>query len=301
MRTAFEKFRKAYGNPSAPKQIWEVQFDYDQKALKRLCSPVKKLPNISDLYSYYLHDLNYVSELQPDLFAYLLPFCLQGWHEDLMHGTAGGFVEQFHCALGRRPLLEMLLPLRQRSAVFAFLRDSLLESLEQTSGLRFQEESVFRYRMYRRFSYLASYGVIVPDVEGLWREWWEMRSRGYTVAALQYASCLMYPTDANPVFAPWTPTEGGGPPCLWEYDSIGFEEHWLPVNVEFLARTLSVDYLHEKIALAVQRLEGEPEHEQAVRIQSDFAEWQWLAEARIPELIKYLATPSPVGILEWTL
>jgi hypothetical protein len=109
----------------------------------------------------------------------------------------------------------------------------------------------------------------------------------------------MYPKDENPVFFRWRPNRGGGPPSLWSYESLGFEERWLPENVEFLKRTLSMSYLKGKLEEAVARLKGAPEYDHAWAILSDFDGRVATITERLALLPERLATPSSPGILEW--
>ena len=60
-------------------------------------------------------------EVQPELFAHLLPVCLAVWQHDLLHNHRsdyGGSVETFQSALARRPLLdEHLTPARRATSL----------------------------------------------------------------------------------------------------------------------------------------------------------------------------------------
>jgi hypothetical protein len=111
--------------------------------------------------------------------------------------------------------------------------------------------------VYQWVGFLVFYGVVATDIERLWEEWWAMKTVGHAVAALQYVSCLIYPETENPIFKTWTPTGGGGPPWLWECESLDYDCCWREENCEFLKQRLNVEYLREKIALAVERLKGE--------------------------------------------
>ena len=65
----------------------------------------------------YMQHLRY-TEIQPELFAYLLPLCLQAWHDDV-GGARGyaGFVEHFYPVLADRHVFDTHLTPRQTAAV----------------------------------------------------------------------------------------------------------------------------------------------------------------------------------------
>src|SRR5216684_7716999 len=84
-----------------------------------------------------------------------------------------------------------------------------------TSKARFSHTcflSAWNYgvRMYATLA-TSTVGVLLPDVDRLWGAWWSLNTFGRAIAAVQYISCLIYPENENPVFAPRTPNGGGGP------------------------------------------------------------------------------------------
>jgi hypothetical protein len=86
--------------------------------------------------------------------------------------------------------------------------------------------------------------------------WWSLDTFGRSIAAVQYISCLIYPENEKPVFAPWTPNGGGGPPCLWEFEGHLYTHCWLEPNVAFLKGALNVLGVTEALNRAVDRLIG---------------------------------------------
>src|SRR6266700_4537602 len=87
------------------------------------------------------------------------------------------------------------------------MRQTILEEVDDQLGLDYQGSKA---RPYYWIGALTTYGVLLPDLNrGHWTP------VGRALAAVQYISCLIYPENENPVFAPWTPNGGGGPPCLW--------------------------------------------------------------------------------------
>lgn len=73
--------RRAFGS-SPPFQITQEAFEFDSRHLRRLSRlhPSDRA-EARDLFE-YTQDLLY-TEIQSPLLAYLLPFCLEAWREDL--------------------------------------------------------------------------------------------------------------------------------------------------------------------------------------------------------------------------
>src|SRR4051812_24168340 len=93
-----------FGNPSPPSQVTEHQFDGFDDDLHRLAQTPWNQIKDEDLW-YYIHDLSYM-ELQPDLFAYLFPVCLNFWYQSLLRSTACAVGDaEFHYALFRGQVL----------------------------------------------------------------------------------------------------------------------------------------------------------------------------------------------------
>ena len=101
--------------------------------------------------------------------------------------------------------------------------------------------------------------------------WWSLDTVGRAIAVVQYISCLIYPENENPVFAPWTPNNVGGPPCLWEFEGRLYTHRWLEPNIAFLKKALNVPRVTEDFSRAVDRLVDHSEHEVAARIREDLS------------------------------
>lgn len=269
--------------------IVQKQFDDNNDSLARLSSELTEPPDEADLEDYAL-DLQYV-ELQRDLFEFVFPRCLEAWRRSLFTESTG-FVEQFHAALAARRLLDEYLSPSQREAVFAFMRESMLERLGSESRLSFTGSRVPPYTW---VGFLGSFGVLVPEIDRLWTEWWTLKAEGHCVAALQYASCLMYPENQNPIFAPWTGQDGGGPPALWEAASVGFNERWLDVNTSFLRSALTASWLEERVQDAAGALRSHGESDVAQLMVAEIPNCRTRVVQRIPQLIERLRTPSKPG------
>lgn len=156
-------------------------------------------------------------------------------------------------------------------------------------------------RPYRWIRALTTYGVLLPDMESLWTIWWSLDTLGRAVAAAQYISCLMYPENENPVFAPWTPNGGGGPPCLWEFEGHLYTHRWLEPNVSYLRGVLNVPRVSNVLLRVFERLMDQPEHEVAALIKEDFPLLTDTVQARCAELPRLLeTTQEPSGELAWS-
>jgi hypothetical protein len=157
-------------------------------------------------------------------------------------------------------------------------------------------------RPYRWIAALTTYGVVLPDMELLWDSWWSLETIGRATATVQYISCLMYSANENPVFAPWTSDEGGGPPSLWEFEGHLYSHKWLPANVAFLKRALTPQRVVEVLTKAVSELADDEAAPTALGIQEDIPLCMDILKLRCKELPRILETrddkanPRP----EWT-
>lgn len=291
--------RRAFGTRLPPGSITQEAFDRDAGHLHRL---VQLEPGgrakPEDLWA-YTQDLRY-TEIERGLLAYLLPVCLQAWQDDLRGARGyGGFVEHFYPVLADRHVFEAHLTPNQSAAVSGFMRQSILAAIDDQRGLSYRGANAIPYRW---IGALTTYGVLLPDIEPLWTAWWSLGTTGRAVSALQYISALMYPDDANPVFAPWTHDEGGGPPCLWEFGGHLYAHRWLEPNVDFLRRTLNVPAAADVLNRAMEMLKREPEHEVAVRMLGDLPSRTDMLDARCAELPHLLATQQEPGqLLKWSV
>jgi len=251
-----------------------------------------------DLFE-YTQDLLY-TEIQGPLLAYLLPFCLEAWYKDLRgRGGFGGFVEHFYPVLASSQIFDKHLKSHQTEAVSRFIRESVLEEIDDQRGLSYQGSGA---RPYRWISALITYGVLLPDAERLWTAWCSISTIGQAVAAVQYFSCLMYQKSENPVFAPWTPQRGGGPPCLWEFAGHLYSHRWLEPNVAFLTRHVNPSLVSDLLDRAVRCLADQPEHRVAAEVHADLPLCAETLAARCAQLPHLLETIQESGsALEWLI
>lgn len=291
--------QRALGTRMPPEKITQETFDHDDRHLHRL---VQVGPGVRaeaiDLWA-YTQDLLY-TEIQGPLLAYLLPFCLEAWRDDLRgtHRGYGGFVEHFYPVLANRRVFETHLTSQQSVAVSEFMRQSILEEVDDQRGLSYQGSGA---RPYRWIQAMTTQGVLLPDVGRLWTAWWSLGTVGRAIAVVQYVSCLMYSENENPVFAPWTRDGGGGPPCLWAFGGHLYAHHWQEQNVDFLKGALTVVAVKDVLKRAVEHLVGQPEHAAAELVQADFPLCTATLESRCTELPRLLATnQEPTTLLTWS-
>jgi hypothetical protein len=249
----------------------------------------------------YTQDLLYGKEIQDTLLAHALPFCLEAWREDLrgISSGYGGFVEHFYPLLANRRVFELHLSPTQSAAAADFMREAILEEIDAQRGLTYRAKGA---RPYRWIAALASYGVLLPDMERLWNSWWSLETIGGATATVQYISCLMYLENENPVFAPWTSNEGGGPPKLWEFEGHLYSHKWLTTNVAFLKRALTPQGVAEVLAEAVSNLADDEAAPIALGIQEDFPLCMDTLKSRCSELPRILETRDDTAkpLPEWT-
>ncbi|WP_460597613.1 hypothetical protein [Geomonas sp. Red276] len=279
---------ESLGCPKPPQNLLQQPLDFDTGYLHRLWH-TEQLPHPEDLYD-YAHDLCY-QELQPDLFLFLLPFCLQAWQQHLfdpLESRLAGFAELFSTAMAKHAGFRHILTLAQVEAVETFMRMAILEKIDQEKSLSFSGSLATPYTW---ISAIGTFGTVFPTVELLWKDWWSASTVGRACAVLQYVSALMYPDDRNPIFSPWTRDAGGGVPALWDTDSLSCDQAWLPENIAYLRGTLTPRFIHLSITTAAAMLRGNIQSSVPEQMMSDFERAKVLVELRVEELLQYLAVP----------
>lgn len=280
-----------------PEKITQEPFEGADRHLRRLVQlkPGDRAES-EDLWN-YAQDLLY-TEIQTLLLVYLLPFCLEAWRNDLRGNYGyGGFVEHLYPVLANRKIFDQHLNPEQAAVVSDFMKLCILEEIDSQRGLAYQGSKTKPYRWIRA---LTTYGVLRPDLGSLWTAWWSLSTVGRAVAAVQYISCLMYPENENPVFAPWTPNDGGGPPSLWDFEGHLYELCWQAPNILFLKETLNAPNVSHVLNRCVERLTDQPEIQVARRVESDLPILVETLNARCLELPRLLeASNLPNSRHQW--
>ncbi|MBI5818183.1 MAG: hypothetical protein HZA88_04285 [Verrucomicrobia bacterium] len=290
MRASLQEVAAVMESSRVPKKITQEPFDYEPGHYTRLCDLRNNQPSDRDLIDYAL-DMTYMV-LQPDLLRHLMPVLLNAWRRDLFEGGAagfGGFVEHFWPALLKGEALRANFSDAERAVVMRFMRDTILDRLDVEDSLAFEGSGASPYEWVGAF---VSFGVLFPDIESLWTEWWQMKTSGHAVAAFQYASALLYEDDKNPVFAPWTREKGGGPPAVWECGCHLYDVGWREENLHFLRRTLSVEYIEQRLRTAQGVITNAAAKAIASRIVGDLPTQASLLSLRIEQLPAILTNLS---------
>jgi hypothetical protein len=133
------KLHRTLGVMRPPEKITQEAFEGNDRHLRRLVRlRLGEQAEANDLRE-YIHDLRY-TDIQGPLLVYLLPFCLQAWREDLrgIHDGYGGVIEDFYPVLADRHIFELHLTPKQSAVVSEFMRQTILEEIDDQRGLAFQ-------------------------------------------------------------------------------------------------------------------------------------------------------------------
>ena len=280
-RITRERMLGVLGEAPKPTHVWQRQFDGDDATLQRLAELDWDAAPEQDLWC-YIHDLTYV-ELQPDLFRHVFPRCLMFWYETLLRNESAERGDaDFHRALIHGEILTKMMSPEERRRLLAFFVDGLLDRIDMERDF----DVVRSLSWIGRFNTLGIVAPIIPDV---WNAWWALQTRGQAIAAIKYASGLIYLKGENPIYPPWTPSEGGGGPYLTEWDAAIYDQSWLADNVSFLREILTTDYVLERMRVAAAALASSPEAEMARLVADDAEKRQDVITLRIDDLVANLA------------
>jgi hypothetical protein len=112
------------GVTKPPDTITQEAFEFDDRHLRRLAllKPGEKA-DAGDLRE-YSEDLLY-TDIQSSLLAYLLPFCLAAWRDDLKGNYGyGSFAEHFYKILADRHVFDQHLSPKEADAVSLYIREA---------------------------------------------------------------------------------------------------------------------------------------------------------------------------------
>jgi hypothetical protein len=262
MAGAIDRLRRVFGNPKKPSAIWQEPFDHNSSHYKRLCNLVGKLPTGVDLVD-YSDDIHYQESLQPDLFKFLFPLCLESWRQYLVEDKSeyGAFVEHFELALSRRSYCPELLSEAEHEAVIDFFVGCILERMSRESSLSHSGMGASPYKWVEALDFFCR---AFPELERIWVQWWEFKTMPLAICGLQYLSCFLYDDDNNPIFEKWTPRGGGGPPIQWRHQ-FAICEDWKAPNTRYLKDTLTEEFAKAKLQHAISMVGEYPVAMQMLR------------------------------------
>ena len=124
--------------------------------------------------------------------------------------------------------------------------------------------------------------------------------RPFYLIPVQYISCLMYQKSQNPIFAPYTPEQGGGPPCLWAFDGYLYESRWQEPNILFLQNLLETPKnVTEVVTKAVDCLTTHCEYATAQKLLTDLPDCTETLAERCKSLPYALATIGSRHAFDW--
>lgn len=277
----FEKILDAFEYPKPPQDIWQKPFDHDPRHYARLCD-VSQKPTCIDICDYIL-DYTYM-EVQPDLLFFLLPRISKTLGETLLNDTEGyaGAEEGFFEAIKKRPLCPEYITQVQFEAMAHYFASVLLLKMGRENELYHVGSGSSPYRW---FSYFNDFTMAFPYLDYVWERWWSLPNEPLTICMVQYASCLLYDIRENPVFAPRTPEKGGGPPeGFWHKQGLIYDPIPHPKNLLFLKSVLSVEYVHQKLIEASEKV-SDPENSRIIKqILNEFSFQSIVLEERIKKI-----------------
>ena len=284
-----ERIRAIIGKVAKPEKVWQRQFDHFDDTLRQIARCDWDAVPEADLWEYF-NDLAYVEDLQPDLFRHLFPTCVKFWYDTLIRSaSAEAGSAEFHHALHRGQILWLMLTPHQRDRTFDVFIDGMMDRIDLEDGSWFGRRCKCSHSIVARFN---SLGYIAPITASLLGQWGSLDRHGKSVAAVMYASGLVYFEGENPIYPKHTCEEGGGGPYLTESDSTILDAPWLPENLEALQQTLSAGFIVDSLAVAASNLRDHAVAGVAARIAADAAERQELIELRLSELVGDLARPA---------
>ena len=246
--------------------------------------------------------------LRPDDFSGYLGYCTTGGDDDLrflfppilriwasaLYERDSWFTQYFHAEVCGTDFVERALSSALREAACDFMVRALSDRIGSEASLSVKGVST----SHDWFGYVASFGVFTTAIPALWSVILGSDRPGHAMALLQYLSCLIY-EDSNPIFAPWTCDKGGGPPELWGFDSVGFDEAWKEENVDFMSTALTAGRITDWLERASVVHSGSEIAEFSSFFLNELAGASRVVDERIRLLLIALQTPSGVGIVTW--
>ena len=148
-------------------------------------------------------------------------------------------------------------------AATTFATEVLLLQLAKGETLCREAGPTAAHLAFQNVSALGHYSDAIPE---LWTEWWRAGSKGHAVSMIEFASCLAFGAEENPLFAPASDahSQGVGPPVLGEPSSrIGASRwslYWREKNVTFMRQILTVEYLSRSLRVARAKMDTTSEN-----------------------------------------
>ena len=286
------------GRPKAPKQIWQEPFDYIRGHCERIADTSKP----TDMFDFgkYFMDYQYM-DVQRDLLKFALPHALEGWARTVLGVQSpdqfkGDWnFEGMWEALAHRPLYPDFLTDKQNNALMSFLVSVLIALMEKEKDLHFKGSGATPYDWATLHATLIC---LFPVAEAVWKHWWGLPTPAMAICAVQWLSAFLYDEEEDPYFSPWTPSEGGGPPLI-------FDTHFLrhksadQESVAFLKATLQPTWATDVLKRSLRVLS---DHPKVNVVEKTLAEFEWrsvLFEERVEKLIAVLERKEAWNVNGW--
>jgi hypothetical protein len=269
---AWERLHEAFARREKPRQVQgcDCPFCVDEAGIRALMDADPERLGVDELGAYARNFLGTIGG--PHDAAFLMPAMLRAWRAEL--AGESGYVEALHGSLIRAywrsttrgaacDAFELLLTPGERTAALDFMREALLDRLGSETSLDIRGNGPTHVV----HAHVYQHAAIAADHAALFERWWAFEQPGHAIAAVQYASALAFTPASNPVFAPWTKTEGGGAPDPVDADEtmrwwFGSGERWLPANLPVLER-LAPERLLARLHAARKRLESDAHRRKA--------------------------------------
>jgi hypothetical protein len=180
---------------------------------------------------------------------YLLPGILNLWQKEL-YVINSHYIDSCHEEFTRTKLFIEHLDQRHKQASYDFIENVFIERCK-IEGIK----PIQRSSTHSLYSHLASLGTFSELIPIIWPKLWSQNTIELFPFQLQYITLLLFDKKDNPIFKPWTTNEGGGPPTLLDYSSLGHDEKWLDCNIEYLSKNLNYNFIEEALNNIVESKE----------------------------------------------
>jgi hypothetical protein len=222
----------------------------DERILALLDQDPRTLTATGEVRTYVYNALGTIGTV--DELTYLFPGLARIWAEKLEESDPNdAYREHFWGAMKKEAFLAETLAEPFRTAAGAFVRTAILAALENEGALH-RIKGISEPHLWTEE--VSSYAEASDDFPLLWDAWWEMSTAGYARTAVQFASCLAFTARDNPLFHPWTPLGGGGPPISDE-DPRRWSIYWRDANLSFLRSRVTAEFLVTSLKKARNHLQ----------------------------------------------
>lgn len=274
-----------FGEPKRPSVITEIQFDFDQDELRQLVRAPWGEAKQHEFIG-YLHDLNYV-ELQPDLFRYLFPSLLI----TLWRGMAdrSGGPQGFYGSVTSGEALERMLNEPERAAVLTWMVDAFIDAIDSPSPGTWAERQMPDGREYSMsLSFFNALGCSFAITGRIWDQLCNVRTVGRGQWWTAVGAGLMGIDVPSPILGRALMDKIG----LYGTDSWESDPAYLPVNVAFMRRSVTLDHVVELLDASEPVVATSAFAPLLTEVRQKILAERQSAKAAIEEYLRRLALPN---------